>query len=302
MEMPILLVSQDVFVWIPLVFAAIALLAASITDLKTREVPDMLNYGLIVFGISLNAFLSAFYWDLIYLLNSVLGLLLCFGIGWMMFYAGQWGGGDSKMLMGLGALIGIPIAWGDSFLLSLLLNILFAGAVYGLAWSMYLVFRDWRRFKGHYLRICRSRPIWKMRMLAYLFAALSFIAILLLDYLFVPTLSLLPLPFIVLLIPFFYLFAKSIERSSMLVNFPISRLTEGEWIAKDVIVKGKRVCGPKDLGISKAQIRELKRLQEKGLIQKVLVKQGIPFIPSFLIAFLFTIAIGNPFLFILGMF
>src|SRR3989338_3400025 len=136
MEMPILLVSQDVFVWIPLVFAAIALLAASITDLKTREVPDMLNYGLIVFGISLNAFLSAFYWDLIYLLNSVLGLLLCFGIGWMMFYAGQWGGGDSKMLMGLGALIGIPIAWGDSFLLSLLLNILFAGAVYGLAWSM----------------------------------------------------------------------------------------------------------------------------------------------------------------------
>ena len=70
---------------------------------------------------------------------------------------------------------------------------------------------------------------------------------------------------------------------------PVKKLTEGDWIAKDVVVKGKKICGPKDLGISRKQISRLSKLN----IKKVLVKYGMPFVPSFLLAFIITLLWGN---------
>ena len=86
------------------------------------------------------------------------------------------------------------------------------------------------------------------------------------------------------------LFVKAVEKACMLKRVKPSELTEGDWIAKDVIVKNKRICGPKDLGIEKAQIRQLIRLK----IKSVIIKVGIPFVPSFLLAFVLTLWIGNP--------
>ncbi|MBI2142083.1 hypothetical protein HYU15_01165 [Candidatus Woesearchaeota archaeon] len=71
------------------------------------------------------------------------------------------------------------------------------------------------------------------------------------------------------------------------------KLTEGDWIAKDVYVNRKYVCGPKDLGIEKSQIRKLMKYKLQGKIRKVLIKEGIPFVPSFLIAFLLSVKFGN---------
>src|SRR3989344_4694131 len=89
--------------------AFIALAIASYTDLKTREVPDWINYGLIGIGLSLSLLFSAIYWNFKYFINSVVGLSVFFIIAYIMFYTGQWGGGDSKILMGLGALLGINV-------------------------------------------------------------------------------------------------------------------------------------------------------------------------------------------------
>ena len=72
-----------------------------------------------------------------------------------------------------------------------------------------------------------------------------------------------------------------------------SRLTEGDWIAKDVMVGRKRITGPKDLGVTRAQIRLLKKLHREGKVKKVLLKVGIPFMPAFLIAFIMTLLWGN---------
>src|SRR3990167_2985130 len=108
-----------------------ALLIGSITDLKTREVPDWVNYGLIISGVGLNLLFSIIYSDFFYIISSIVGLGIFFGIAYIMFYAGQWGGGDSKMLMGLGAMIGIDIGFkAPQFLLGFFINALFAGAVY----------------------------------------------------------------------------------------------------------------------------------------------------------------------------
>ena len=84
-----------------------ALLIGSITDLKKREVPDWINYGLIIFGVSLNLLFSFIYSNPFFVIGSITGLLIFFVLAYVMFYSGQWGGGDSKMLMGLGAIYGI---------------------------------------------------------------------------------------------------------------------------------------------------------------------------------------------------
>jgi len=68
-----------------------------------------------------------------------------------------------------------------------------------------------------------------------------------------------------------------------------SDLTEGDWIAKSIAVKGRYICGPKDLGVSEKQIQLLKKLK----VRKVIIKRGIPFVPVFLVAGLITLIFGN---------
>ena len=81
------------------------------------------------------------------------------------------------------------------------------------------------------------------------------------------------------------LFMKVLEKTCLVKELPVSKLTEGDWIFKEVKVKGKKVCGPKDLGISVQQIALLKKLK----VKKVWVKEGIPFVPSFFIAYILTL-------------
>ncbi|RLI48695.1 MAG: hypothetical protein DRP09_21205, partial [Candidatus Thorarchaeota archaeon] len=90
-----------------------------------------------------------------------------------------------------------------------------------------------------------------------------------------------------------WIFIKAVEQSCMYKFVKPSQLTEGDWIAKDIVVGKKRIAGPKDLGIEKKQIHELIELYKQKKVNKVLIKQGIPFVPSFLIAFIVSIIYGN---------
>ena len=58
-------------------------------------------------------------------------------------------------------------------------------------------------------------------------------------------------------------------------------------------IDGKYICGPKDLGVSLDAIKRLRSLQKKKKLDKVKVKIGIPFVPAFLLAFVFTVFFGN---------
>ena len=71
------------------------------------------------------------------------------------------------------------------------------------------------------------------------------------------------------------------------------QLTEGDWIAKDVNINGKYLTGPRDLGIEKRKIRKLIELYKMGKVKKILIKEGIPFVPSFFVAYVITLLYGN---------
>jgi hypothetical protein len=78
----------------------------------------------------------------------------------------------------------------------------------------------------------------------------------------------------------------------MIKEVAINRLTEGDWIYKDVYIGKKLITGPKDLGISREQIAQLKKYSSQGKIKAVIIKEGIPFIPAFLLAFVATVIIN----------
>ncbi len=317
-----------------------ALIVGSITDLQRREVPDWLNYGLMFIGIGISLIFSVVFKDVTFIISSLLGLAVMFGLGCAMFYTGQWGGGDSKMVMGLGALLGLPIAfplsktfalWSNvqaqNFSLSALsphpifsalpILIIFAvymlivGGLYGLVWSICLVILH----KKEFIKDFRSRlsaPYYKyIHIVLIALVISSFFALFAFDNLFAKILPIWATAFIAMTF-YTFNFVKSIEVCCMIKYVEPEQLTEGEWINKDIFItkgngknaKKEYICGPKDLGISKEQIAKLIKLKKEGRLiskhvkgTKIEIKIGIPFVPSFLIAYLLAYLVGLGWLF-----
>jgi Flp pilus assembly protein protease CpaA len=277
---------------IPHLIALIVLVIGSYTDLRTREVPDWINLGLIGVGFGINLIFTISYWEINFIFASISGFAIFFALAWVMFYAGQWGGGDSKMLMGLGAVIGIDFIAREYFLFNFVLNVVIAGALYGLIWSGYLIARNKKKFSKMFIKDLNAQKnkIYKR----YIFVV--FLLLLLISIFSGETiLRLLALYLAIIGVLTFYLIiaAKSVEKSCMLKSVLPKDLTEGDWIAKNIIVNGKYLTGPKDLGIELKKIKKLVKLYRVGKVKRILIKEGIPFVPSFLIAYIITLFFGN---------
>ena len=281
------------------ILSFIALFIGTITDLRTREVPDWVNYGLVISGIGLNLLFSVIYSNHSFIINSLIGLAIFFGIAYIMFYAGQWGGGDSKMLMGLGAMIGIDVGFKtQQFLLGFFINALFIGAVYGLLWSFFLVFKNRKKFWKEFNKILSEKKVANAKKLMLVTMILLFVILFFIKIYYIKIL-ILSLALLALTTFYLWIFVRAIEKSAMYKLVDPAKLTEGDWIVKEVYVNKKYICGPKDLGIEKKQIRQLMELYKRRKVGKILIKEGIPFVPSFFVAFIVTFMLGNPLMWIL---
>jgi len=126
------------------------LVFGSITDLKKREVLDYLSYFLIIASFGIRGIYSIVYSDISILLSGVIGFLIFLSLSVALYYTGQWGGGDSKVLMGLGAGIGFYLPRSFSSDASIFLDffhhgivryvifVLLFGAIYSVIWSIVL--------------------------------------------------------------------------------------------------------------------------------------------------------------------
>ena len=279
---------------IPYFIGFIVLFIGSYTDFKTREVPDWVNFGLIGIGFGINLLFSAIYWKINFILASIAGFGIFFALAWLMFYFGQWGGGDSKMLMGLGAMIGIDIGFkAPQFLLGFFINALFVGAVYGLLWSVLLVFKHKEKFWKESANMLSRKGVVAAKKMMLILLVLFFSMIFLIKPAYLKIL-IMSMAFLVLVTFYLWIFVKAVEKSAMHKLVEPSKLTEGDWIVKDVYVGKEYICGPKDLGIDKKQIRKLIEFYKQKKVKKILIKEGIPFVPSFFIAFFVTFVFGNP--------
>jgi len=263
-----------------IIITIVFLVIASIKDIKKREVPDYLSHSLIAIGsvfvilkaIALNNYKIILGAGIVFLIFLALSLI--------MYYTKQWGGGDSKILMALGIIF---YAYPGSLLnyfnpnltmpfpLILIINILIFGSVYGIIYSIILSMQSKKPFKPEINKALFIPPI--------LLVAVSFFFSDVIKILF------LLLAFITLSYPYLLSYIKYIEKNCMLKVIPIKRLTEGDWIAEDI----KNIYNKESIGVTKKQIEQIKNLN----IKKVLVKYGVPFIPSFLIAVIISLIFGN---------
>ncbi|MEM5784482.1 MAG: A24 family peptidase [Candidatus Aenigmatarchaeota archaeon] len=107
---------------------AIALLGsliAGIWDLKTSDIPDFVCW--IMIGISI---LISFIEGNLFITLFAGSFLLIFGL--VMYFTGQWGGGDGELLVANGMLLATFSNPYGLFLLNFFINLFFIGAVYSI--------------------------------------------------------------------------------------------------------------------------------------------------------------------------
>ena len=261
------------------IFVLLVLLLASIEDFRDREVPDSISYILIGGAILLSFIYSISYNTISNLTYIPISVLLLFGFSYFMYRLGQWGGGDVKLMLGLSFVFTSLNLFSDKSFVALFINILLFGGIYGLIGTIFLGLMKIRELKKYFQRY--DFPF---------FVASAIIIIL--------SILIIPLPinvfiaigvFMIFSIRFVFLVANNL----MYLKEPVSKLTEGDWLAdspKDI--NGKKIVPERNTGLTKADIQ---KLREKG-IKDVMIKIGLPFVPGIFFAVLITIVFGNPFL------
>lgn len=246
---------------------------ATIQDFKKREVANWLNFSLIVFAIAARFFYSFFANDgFAFFFQGIIGLGIFFVLGNLLYYARVFAGGDAKLMIALGTILPFSSNFFTNLKIYLLFFCLFfiLGAVYGLFSSLILVLGNFGSFKNQF-----SKQIKLNKKLFYYSFPLCFLVLALgfLEYFFVY--------FAVLffIFPFLYTYAKAVEEGIMVSYTDVSKITEGDWLYKDVKI-GKKLIKAKWEGLSKDEIKLIKKK-----FKKVKIKRGIPFVPVFLISF-----------------
>ncbi|MEM3154861.1 MAG: A24 family peptidase [Candidatus Woesearchaeota archaeon] len=271
-----------------IIVALFVLTVASYVDLRILEVPDWINYAGIAAGLGIHLIFSLQQWNYWPFVSSLIGFGIAFTIACLMFYTAQWGGGDAKLLMALGAIIGFQpekFGFGSSFLI----NLVFVGGAWGMLWSVQLAARNWKEFWKTFRTLMHQQPYARMRISAMLSTAILVVAALVfLQY----QLELIGLALVTYFICYSIIFIKSVEISCMHRWVKPDKLTEGDWLVKPIKI-GKTTINPPKLGLEKEHIAFIQMAYKQKKIDKVLVRYGVPFAPAFLLAFLATWAFGN---------
>ena len=254
-----------VFIW---------LLAASISDLKKREVPNWLSFSLIVFAFAFRLFYSVLNADFWFLLNGVIGFGVFFGFAYLFYYGRVFAGGDAKLLMALGSVLPFTSSLYQNFFIFIvfILLLLIVGSIYGLIYSLVLVVLNTKKFSSEFMRQFKTKR--RLFLISLIFFFLFFIFII-----FIKEISLFVFPFLILLFPILYVYAKAVEEACLVKYVDVKDVTIGDWLYEEVRIKKKKIK-PYWEGLNEEDLELLKKYKKK-----VLIKQGIPFVPVFLIAF-----------------
>lgn len=270
--------------------AGIWILLASVQDINEREVDNWLSYSLIIFAFGFRFFYSWFMLDFSlgvsledfwFFYQGIFGLGIFFILGNLFYYSRVFAGGDAKLLFALGAVIPIFNSFVDNLRLMFvfILFLFVVGAIYSLIGSFYFSFRNFKNFKLEFKKLLIKNKK------SFVFGNLIALLILLMGFYegFFIIFGILILVFVWLLI-----YSKAIEESAMVKELGVGKLREGDWLYKDVVVNGRKIKATWD-GLTKKDIQLIQKHKKN-----IKIKEGVPFVPVFLIAFiLFFILLWN---------
>jgi Flp pilus assembly protein protease CpaA len=243
-------------------------LFAVVQDLKTREISNWLNFSLVVFALGYRGFYSLFTnnWD--FFLLGLAGFGYFFVISRLFYYAKIFAGGDAKLFASYGALLPYGQCLNCVFVGAGFIFLLFAGGiVWTLIYSIYLARTRSEKFKNGWKENFKR---WKFLFLISL--GLSLVFLFLVGGLYWVWITL-----ILFVLPLLYIYVKAME-VALIVRKKPEDLGEGDWLEKGVRVNGVAIETSVH-GLSRDEIRLLRRAKKS-----VLIKEGVPFAPAFLIA------------------
>lgn len=253
--------------------AFIWLVAASISDIKRREVPDWLSFSLIAIALATRAIFSVFTRDISHFVYGIAGLFTFFLLSFLLYRAKIFAGGDMKIMSALGAVFAL-----EKISFSFLFNILLVGFFYCLLYSAFLAFKN----KSSYIREVKKIKIKKEKIISFFLSfVLLFLVFITRQY------QMLWIVAFFFAFPFLLLFVKAVENSCLVKEVPPEKLTEGDWLLHDIRI-GKKTIKARFSGLDKKEIALIKK---EGI--RVKVKYGIPFVPVFLLSFVASLAFGN---------
>ncbi len=264
-----------------IILTSIWLVFAVIQDFKYREIANWLNFSLIIFALAIRAFYSAFNADYKYILFGIAGLGIGFILANIFYYSRMFAGGDAKLLIALGVVIPFADTWRENALIGLifLASLLFIGGIYSLIYSSGLAYNNKTKFNSKFKQeFKKNGKYFYLVLIIAIFIVLT--AFYFNEWIFVIFSG------ILFIFPWLYVYTKAVEESCMLKLVNAKDLTVGDWLAERIIVKGKEI-NPYWEGLNEEQLQ----LIQKNYKKKVLIKQGIPFSLSFLLAFLVLIYI-----------
>jgi Flp pilus assembly protein protease CpaA len=253
------------------ILGLIWIIFAVIEDLKKREISNWLNFSLIIFALAFRFFYSLFGnqgYNFFY--QGLIGFGIFFIIGNLFYYGKVFAGGDAKLMISLGAVI----PFSQSFIANIYSILIFlaffliAGALYGIFSSLYLGIKNRRAFAGEF-----SRQFNKRRNIFYISLIFGIILIIFSFFEFI----LFYMAILIFFSPYIYFAAKAIDEACMIKKLSSKNLSEGDWLYKDIKI-GKKLIKARWEGLSKEEIFFLRKKKKD-----VLIRQGIPFSPVFLI-------------------
>jgi len=259
-----------------IVLAIIWIIFAVIQDLKTKEISNWLNFSLIVFALVFRFFYGLFFdINFGFFYQGLIGFAIFFILGNLFYYGHIFAGGDAKLMIALGAIL----PFSKSFLINVKIFTLFfilfliSGMVYGLIFSLVLMFRNWKSFKKEFFAQFKKmkKKIFVVFLIGLIFMVFGFFENLMFF-----------LGFFVFILPYVFIFAKSIDETCMVKKVKTKFLREGDWLYKEVSI-GNKIIKAKWDGLSKEDIRLLQKKKQ------VIIRQGLAFAPVFLISFVFLV-------------
>jgi hypothetical protein len=197
--------------------------------------------------------------------------------------------------MGVGALVGLPLSFVMSlttfssldsipFVIVFIPLLLIVGGIYGFIWMLVLLLVHRNMFMKKYKEALAQKKNKRIRNIMFVFVGFCFVVGFFSSDIFMRLLGMM-LGVLVFILYYSFLYIKIVEKIALIKKIPIDLLTEGDWVAHDVVVDSKIIVSKKDLGVSAEQLALLRALVKKKKIDHVVVRYGIPFLPSFLLAF-----------------
>jgi len=269
--------------------AFIGSILAALFDLKTTEIPDEIPYAMIVIALVIYGVQSLIQWNYWPLLDSISVGLILLAFGFVMYYLGQWGGGDAKILSAIGFLIPkLPTSFAKElmfpFPVSYLINVFFVGAAYMLMYAFIIALINKKIFSKFFKDIKASSRLLSIGS-AVLFIMFLFLNWSLINYFgvdfdifIVIKNSVLPLITTISLF-IIWKFAKTVEDVGFKKKIPISKLKVG-----DVLLESKLWEG-----ITQKELNKIRKSGKKSVV----VKEGVRFAMAFPLALFFSLYFGD---------